>query len=333
MFLDLKKNIAREMILAIFISLVTITIIFKFTNTSVTYQALSSINVAFVILAIILQALSWVFWSLRIQILSKLVAQEVSFGLAMQTTLASLFVASLTPSTAGGEPVRIKMLADNGMSYGSAMTIVLAERLLDSFLFLAALAACLLLTNFVIGVGLEIGGIFLVLIILLMIFLWELIKRPDRISRLFDWIRRKRGNGKTIDFIEKQAWLFREADINLIKEARKEMPAMAAVTVIIWTCEFLIPSILLIGLNQSPSLLYSITAQIIITIISLLPLTPGSSGIAEFSMSYIYGKFVPTYLLGILVALWRLITYFMGLLVGAVYVTIWLKHFINTPGE
>ncbi len=331
MALDFRKNTGRKIILAVFISLFTIIIIFKFTNTNVTYQALSSINTASVILAIILQALSWIFWSLRIQILSKLVAQEVSFSLAMQTTLASLFVASLTPSTAGGEPVRIKMLADNGMSYGSAMTVVLAERLLDSFLFLIALAACLMLTNFVTGVGLEIGGIFLILIILLIIFLWELIKRPDRISRIFNWVRRKRGNGKTIDFIEKQAWLFREADINLIKEARREMPAMAAVTMIIWICEFLIPSILLIGLNQSPSLLYSITAQIIITIISLLPLTPGSSGVAEFSMSYIYGMFVPTYLLGILVALWRLITYFIGLLVGAVYVTIWLGHFVDKP--
>jgi uncharacterized protein (TIRG00374 family) len=321
------------MLLAIFISLVAIIIIFKFTNTSTTYHALLSIDVRFVILAVLLQALSWVFWSLRIQILAKLVAHEVSFRLAMQTTLASLFVASLAPSTAGGEPVRMKMLADDGMSYGSALTVVVAERLLDSFLFLAALAACLLLTNFVFGVGLEIGAFFLVLIILLMIFLWELINRPDRISRLFIWIRRKRGNGKTIDLIEKQTWLFRQADIDLIKGTRKEMPAMAAVTATIWACEFLIPSVLLVGLDQSPSLLYSITAQIIITLISLLPLTPGSSGIAEFSMSYIYGKFVPIYLLGVLVALWRLITYFMGLIVGAVYVAIWLKRFVRKPGQ
>jgi len=330
--LDLKNNLIREMLLAIFISLFAIIIIFKFTNTSTTYQALSSIDIKFVILAILIQALSWVFWSLRIQLLAKLVNHKVSFSLAMQTTLASLFVASLAPSTAGGEPVRIKMLADDGMSYGSALAVVVAERLLDSFLFLTALAICLFLTNFVAGVGLEIGAIFLILIILLMIFLWELIKRPDRISRLFNWIRRKRGSGKTIDLIEKQAWLFRQADIDLVRETRKEMPAMVAVTVTIWACEFLIPSILLVGLNQSPSLLYSITAQIIITIISLLPLTPGSSGIAEFSMSYIYGKFVPVYLLGILVALWRLITYFLGLVVGAVYTAVWLKRLVRKPG-
>jgi uncharacterized protein (TIRG00374 family) len=333
MFLNPKNSIVRDMLLAVIISAVTIIIIFKFTNTSTTYQALFSIDVKFVILAVLLQSLSWVFWSLRIQLLAKLVSHKVSFKLAMQTTLASLFVASLAPSTVGGEPVRMKMLADDGMSYGSALTVVLAERLLDSLLFLAALATCLLLTNFVFGFGLEIGAFFLVLIILLMIFLWELIKRPDRISRLFGWVRRKRGSGKTIDLIEKQTWLFRQADIDLLKGSRREMPAMAAVTVTIWACEFLIPSVLLVGLDQGPSFLYSITAQIIITLISLLPLTPGSSGIAEFSMSYIYGKFVPVYLLGVLVALWRLITYFMGLIVGAVYVVIWLKGFVRRPGQ
>lgn len=316
------------MLLAIIISISTIIIIIKFTNTNITYHALLNVDAKFVILAVLLQAVSWVFWSARIQFLAKIVGHEVSFSLAMQTTFASLFVASLTPSAAGGEPVRIKMLADNGMSYGSAMTIVLAERLLDSFLFLIALMVCLFFTHFAIGVGLEIGGIFLFLILLLLIFLYELIKRPDRISRLFNWFKRKRGDGKAIQFIEKQAWLFRQADIDLLKKSRKEMPAMVAITLAIWACDFLIPSVLLVGLNQGPSFLYSITSQIIITIISLLPLTPGGSGIAEISMGYLYGKFVPTYLLGILVALWRLITYFMGLVIGAVYVTIWLRHFI-----
>ncbi len=321
------------MLLAIIISISTLIIILKFTNTSITYHALLNIDSKFIILAVLLQAISWVFWSMRIQLLAKIVAHEVSFKLAVQTTFASLFVASLTPSAAGGEPVRIKMLADNGMSYGSATTVVLAERLLDSFLFLITLTACLFLTHFAIGIGLEIGGIFLVLIILLLIFLWELIKRPDRISKLFNWLRRKRGNGRAIEFIEKQAWLFRQADIDLLKKSRREIPAMAAVTVAIWACDFLIPSVLLVGLNQGPSLLYSITSQIIITIIGLFPLTPGSSGIAEISMGYLYGKFVPTYLLGILIALWRLITYFMGLAIGAVYVMIWLRHAVSDENK
>jgi hypothetical protein len=52
-------------------------------------------------------------------------------------------------------------------------------------------------------------------------------------------------------------------------------------------------------------------------IIGLLPLTPGGSGLAELSMSYLYSMFVAPALLGPLVILWRLITYFFNIVVGA----------------
>lgn len=318
MAFDSKKRGSKDIIIAILISLSAIIVVLKFTNNNITYKVLSSINIKFVLLALSLHLLTWVFWSLRIQLLALTVEHGINFNLAFKTTLASNFLASLTPSAAGGEPMRIKMLADDGMSYGSATAVVLAERLFDSFLFLSALAICFFLAGSATIFGLEIGAIFLGLLILLLILLWVLIERPERLERLIKWAGSKTGGAKTIVAVEKQIWLFREAVIKLSKE-RKKIPAMIAVTLLLWTCEFLIPSVLLIGLGQDPSLLYSIMAQIIIAIISLAPLTPGSSGVAELSMSYLYSMFVPNYLLGVLVGLWRFITYFTNLLVGAVF--------------
>ena len=328
MAFDSRKRGSKDIIIAILISLSAIIIVLKFTNTSLTYKVLSSINIKFVLLALSLHLLSWVSWSLRIQLLALTVGHGISFNLAFKTTLASNFLASLTPSAAGGEPMRIKMLADDGMSFGSATAVVLAERLLDGFLFLSALVICFFLTDSVTRFGLEVGAIFLRLLILLLIFLWVLIERPERIERLIKWAERKTGGAKTIVAVEKQIWLFREADIKLAKE-RNKIPAMMAVTLFLWTCEFLIPSVLLIGLGQDPSLLYSIMAQIIIAIISLAPLTPGSSGVAELSMGYLYSMFVPNYLLGVLVGLWRLITYFTNLFVGAVFMGAFFNRIVK----
>ena len=70
-------------------------------------------------------------------------------------------------------------------------------------------------------------------------------------------------------------------------------------------------------MGSDPSLLSSITAQIILVIIGLLPLTPGGSGVAELSMSYLYSMFVSPTLLGPLVILWRITTYFSNIVVGA----------------
>lgn len=313
------------MLLAAIISVVAIIVILKFTNTNITYHALSRADIRFVLLALFLHIFSWLFWSLRIQILAALAGHKITFNLAFRTTIASNFLAAMTPSSAGGEPLRIWMLADDGMSYGSATAVVIVERLLDSFFFVAALAVCLFLSDFITGFGLKIGGIFLALLVVEMVFLWELIKRPGRIKGLMGWIRKKAGDRKILDKVESEIWLFRDASIRLAHESRRQIPVLAMVTIILWISEFLVPSALLVSLGQSPYFLYSITAQIILVIITLAPLTPGSSGVVEFSMSYIYSMFVPTYLIGVLVALWRLITYFVNLVVGAVFIGVSLN--------
>ena len=72
-------------------------------------------------------------------------------------------------------------------------------------------------------------------------------------------------------------------------------------------------------MGADPKFLLSITSQIILAIIAILPLTPGGSGVAELSMSYLYSMFVPPTLLGPLVILWRVVTYFSNIVVGAAF--------------
>jgi uncharacterized protein (TIRG00374 family) len=233
--------------------------------------------------------------------------------------LASNFLGALTPSSAGGEPLRIKILADDGMSYGSATAVAVGERLLDSIFFVGALAVFLIFTNFLTGFGIKVGGFFLLLLILLLAFLWQLVSRPERISAFVAWIKKKTGNRPIVYSLEKEIWAFRDAGIQLARETVRHTPAMAVVTAMIWMCDFLVPSALLIGMGSDPSYLLSITSQIILAIIAILPLTPGGSGVAELSMSFLYSKFVPPLLLGPLVILWRLATYFSNIVVGAAF--------------
>jgi hypothetical protein len=209
------------------------------------------------------------------------------------------------------------MLADDGMSYGSATAVAVGERLMDSVFFVAALALFLMASGFFTGFGLEIGAIFLVILVLFLTFLWQLVVRPERIARLLEWIKKKTGNRPIVLSIEREVWLFRDAGIQLAGEILHRMPVMAAVTTLIWMCDFLVPSALLVGMGAKPNFLLSITAQIILAIIGLLPLTPGGSGVAELSMSYLYSMFVSPVLLVPLVVLWRLITYFFNIVVGA----------------
>jgi uncharacterized protein (TIRG00374 family) len=317
---NLSGRTRKQILLATSISIISIIVILKFTGTAVTWKALSEIDVRFLLLAFILHAFSWIFYSLRLKFLTSLAGHKVSFGLAFRSTLATAFAGSLTPSAVGGEPIRIKILADDGMSYGAATAVAVMERLMDSIFFIFALAIFLMISGFLTGFGLEIGGIFLFILILSLIFLWQVIVRPDRIERLIGWMIRKTGKGEFMDKIEEEIWLFRNSGIQLAKKTLAKLPIMIVLTAMTWLIDALVPSAILVGLGTSPYYLFSITSQLILAIIALLPLTPGGAGVTEFSMTYLYSKFVPHNLLGPLIILWRLVTYFANIAVGSAFV-------------
>jgi uncharacterized protein (TIRG00374 family) len=50
--------------------------------------------------------------------------------------------------------------------------------------------------------------------------------------------------------------------------------------------------------------------------IATIPLTPGNSGIAELSTATIYSTFVSTSVLGIFILGWRIVTYYLNIIVG-----------------
>jgi len=317
MAFDLKNKRMWAMIISISISIVTIALVLRYTGSTATLHAIARADLRFVVLAIALHILFWIFWAIRLQYLTSLVTSKVSFGIALKATLASNFLSAITPASAGGEPMRVKVLNDGGVSCGCGTAVIIAERLLDSFFFLVALLILLALSNFTRGFGLQVSAVFLAIFILTLVFLWALLNVPERIEGLILWLRRRFGGGNIIDFIEREIWVFREAGLELANCAVTQIPAMLALTFLIWIVEFTIPSVLLMGLGYNPSFLYSITSQLIIVLVAGIPLTPGSSGVVELSMSYLYSMFVPSYLLGVMVLVWRVITYFTNLVVGA----------------
>jgi len=304
---------------AALMSLASIIFILYYTDADISWELISRVNGWFLLLAVALHVFSWMLYALRLKLLASMAGHEITLPLSFRCTLASNFLAAITPSSAGGEPLRIKVLADDGMSYGAATAVVISERLLDSIFFLTSLAFFLMVSGFFAGFGLKVGAIFLLFLLAFLAFLRQLIIRPKRVARLMEWIKKKTGNRAIILTIEQEIWLFRDAGIQLVKETMRCLPVLVVMTALIWFSDFMVPSALLAGMAQDPSILLSVTSQNILAILSLLPLTPGASGIAELGMSYLYSTFVSPALLLPLIVLWRLITYFLNIVVGAAF--------------
>ncbi len=317
----MKDSLKRKALLGILISVVALILIFHFTETKVTWRAILRAKIPFLLLAFSLQFLFWLFWAVRIQYLTKYLGKSISLPYAFEITLASGFLAAITPSSAGGEPLRVKMLYDAGVGAGESTAIVLVERILDAIFFSIALPVFVIFTGFSMKLGMEVGTLFAFSLIAFLVFLWLLLKRPERLESLSNRIEKfvakfskKRAEGLS-EKLREEMLAFREALLMLAKKPGCAILSLL-ITVFIWIPEFLIPSAILEAFGCKPYFLYSITAQLLLVVISLLPLTPGASGIAEFGMSYLYSNFVPSHIIGVLTALWRFITYYLNLIAG-----------------
>ncbi|MBE8539910.1 flippase-like domain-containing protein [Geoglobus acetivorans] len=316
-----KNGTAKKLILAVTITVLSIAAITKIGNVSV--EDFAGAKLSFIVIALILHAFFWIFWTIRLWVIVRVLEHKAKISSLFAGVLSSNFVAAITPSSAGGEPVRIKVLVDSGMSAGSATACIMVERFLDALFFSVFLLAMISISGFAVGLGLKVGIVFTALLILFFIFLYELFKSPERIGRLLGFLE-KRFRGDLIERLEREIWSFRNAISEMLKNRRMAF-VLFLLTGLVWLSEFLIPSVLLMAFSCEPHWILSLTSQAILVIVSLVPLTPGSSGIAEFGFFYLYSSFASCRI-GAVAGLWRIITYVSNILAGLVSTVYYLKN-------
>jgi len=331
-----QKTIKLPIILSLTLSLAIIIVILYFTSDADTISLLlkTKIKYEFFIMAILLNILYWILWGARLKVLSNAIDKHANIGLWKSTkiVIANLFLASITPSMAGGEPVRIHLLNKEGLSIGSSTAAVLGERLLDAVFILLLVPVAFYIFQDVtdlgfISVGLTIGVIVFILLIVLFVYA---IARPEKTKSFLIFINRKLSRfskkkdseSKVIKKINEEVDNFHSSIVRFVGEDRKALIKASILTVLFWSTGFMIPSMVLLGLGLEPYFLQSYAAQVLLLVIIMMPTTPGSAGIAEISIYGLYGVLIGTSsgtLIGVFVVLYRLITYHMNLIVGAIF--------------
>ena len=302
-------------------------IIFTMTVTSKTLNYLIKIPVIFIILAAAAHIASWLFWALRIKILAKSLDANISLYKCFKIVLVNLLLASITPSGMGGEPARILMLRKHTGS-GNATAIIIGERMIDFLFFGVALPILLLILGMSISMeGLEYYLITAALIlgILTGLFLY-LLSRKDKIKKLLNKLERiigifvkdKEKRKNTIRKIENEYDSFFKGTIKIFKK-KGFFTLTFLSTSLMWIMDFFIPSIILIGLGFDPHWLFVLTSMLIVVLITIIPITPGGTGLAEFSGYFLFSQIVPADVAAILVIMWRVITFYPNLLLGLFY--------------
>ncbi|MBR1368026.1 lysylphosphatidylglycerol synthetase [Methanocalculus chunghsingensis] len=302
-----------------------------FTYDESTFIALQNLSLTILLLALFCHLLALLCWSLRVKMMSYSLGYHVGFLHCFNLVCANLLVAAITPSQAGGEPVRIHELYRADVKLGDATAIVIMERVLDGIVLgLGGVISLFLLGSVWQSIDLPPALTTLIYLswflvtICLVIFVIS-VRNPFFLKRLIRGISRlltkKWDLARVERFLEK---VDREVDNfhyslgKFIGRGKFGLFIGLIMTCFFWFFQFIIASILLIGLGVGPHYLESFVSQLIIAVIMMIPLTPGGAGVAEVSISTVYGLFISTSVLGVFVLLWRLILYYLNIILGLV---------------
>lgn len=326
----MKKSQWKWLIVSLSFSALVMAGVLYFTVDESTIEYLSRINPYYLVLAVLLHILSLGFWALRIQKMSASLGYRVHLTHCMNLVLANLLVAAITPSQAGGEPVRVHELYRAGVPVGDATAVVIMERILDGIILgvLGAFAMLFLgsywssLASGFSGLSAMMYAAWVFVTLFVLVFVYS-VRHPDHLKRALKgisrWIDRRwrlKRLESLLETIDREVDNFNQGLVRFVNHGKGGLVWGILFTLLFWLSEFVVASMLLVGLGQPPYFIESFVVQLVIAIIMMIPLTPGGSGVAEIGATSLYSLFVPSAIVGVFVLLWRLIFYYLNILLG-----------------
>lgn len=314
------------------LSLAVIFIVLVITIDAETITALKTCIPAFLILSLCLHVVSLFFWSSRIKLMCHSLGYKVGFRHCFNLVCSNMFIAAVTPSQIGGEPVRVYEIHKAGVPTGDATAVVIMERVFDGIVLAIGTVICV----FALGVffsGIQLPEICIVTAYIAasvfggLVILFIVIARHPKwghalMGKLSRFLSRKKSPElmqKSLKNFEGFVEQFYTTVGHFGGKAKRGVLYGMIFTALYWLNEFTIAFFICLGLGVEPTpelFLLSLIFQLLITVIMMIPLTPGGVGVAELSLGGFYALVVPTNIVGIFVLIYRFIFYYFNLAIG-----------------
>ena len=275
-------------------------------------------------------------YMLRIRILTN---KKLSWKSSFNVILLWEFASALSPGVVGGATVAMFILNKEKINLGRSTSIVMITALLDNLFFILLLPFVFLFispeilfpNNNLVDKSIALvfwGGFGIIFLVCLALFLSVFIF-PKAIGRILSFLCRLPFLSKFQSKIETL-----DSDLQTTSKVMKSEKlsfwlGSFGATIVSWSCRYLVINCVLAAF-LSLSLFdhfFILGKQLVLWIFMLVSPTPGGSGIAEFAFGELMGSFSSSAILIVgLAVLWRLISYFPYLIIGAILLPNWLKY-------
>ncbi len=301
-------------------------------------------SVFWISLAILMMVIRDLGYIIRLRILSH---GGFSWRQCFNVIMLWEFSSAITPSAIGGTGVAIFFVNREGLSMGRSSAVVMATSFLDELYFILMFPLLILIVSgpslFAIGIepgedaisftneffffaviGYSVKFFFVILVA------YGLFVNPRGLKWLLLWIFR-------LPFIRRWRYKMHETGTDLILTSGvfKAKPmgfwvkAFVA-TFFSWTARYWVVNFLLLAffynirVYQLFDHILIFARQLVMWIMMLVSPTPGGSGFAEFVFSRYLSDFIPIGFVVMMALVWRLVSYYPYLFIGAVILPRWL---------
>jgi len=288
--------------------------------------------------ALLMMVIRDVAYMYRLRILTD---NKISWRKSFDVIMLWEFASALTPSVVGGSGIAMFIINKEGISLGKSTAVVMVTALLDELFYIITVPIVILiigtqylfpveLSKTIFGYTLSTKEIFLVgygfILLLTTLIAYGVFINPQRLKKILAAIFKikilKRGQRRAIktgdDIIQTSIELKNKSILFWLKSF--------GATFFSWTARFWVVNFLILAFTDVSSHFLIYGRQLVMWVIMLISPTPGGVGVAEFAFDGFLKEFIPLGLAGLLVVLWRLISYYPYLIIGAFVLPKWLKR-------
>jgi len=290
-------------------------------------------------LAILIYICRHLFYAMRLRILSD---KEFSFKHAIELVFIWEFASAISPTSIGGSAVAVFFLSQEKISAAKAVSIVLYTVIVDTFFFLLSLVFLLSifgpqivrpdLTSLFSGYGIT----FITVWLFMLFYGGSLVVGLFR-PRVIKWFLFGIAKLPLINRFKKG---IRQTGLDVVttsKELRTKPLGFHIQAILLtigaWVTRFVTVNFIILALVEmdwsfmEQFLIYA-RSEVMYVITQFSP-TPGGSGVMELMFSGFFKDFISQGLGSVGALLWRLITYYPYLIIGALIIPNWIRRVLK----
>ena len=265
--------------------------------------------------------------------------RQLSWRQAIKVNCLCEFTSCITPSAVGGSSLGMVFLNREGIELGRATTLMLTTLFLDELFFVVSCPLVVLFTPvgelfssggeaFQTGLQLTFWLVYVGItawttLLFCGIILWPngiraLINRLFRLRLLRRW--QQQATALADNMVATSASL-------RAKPFRFWLETFGG-TALSWTSRYLVVNALFLAFvpQADPHQWLILARQLVVWVVLMVSPTPGGAGLSEWLFTEFYGSLIPSAALALIMAIfWRVISYYVYLIIGAILVPRWLR--------